>query len=46
MTTDSFPPELLLESYSPGIRRAIDRLRAVVKRAVPDAIERVRPGWG
>jgi hypothetical protein len=46
MTTDSFPPELLLESYSPGIRRAIDRLRAVVERAVPDANERVRPGWG
>ncbi len=46
MTTDAFPPEVLLEPYSPGIRRAIDRLRSVVKRAVPDAIERVRPGWG
>lgn len=46
MTTDWFPPELLLERYSPGIRKAIDRLRSVVKRAVPDAIERVRPGWG
>jgi hypothetical protein len=43
---ESLPPEVLLESYSPGIRRAVDRLRAVVKRAVPDAIERVRPGWG
>jgi hypothetical protein len=43
---DPLPPELLLERYSPGIRRAVDRLRAVVKRAVPDAIERVRPGWG
>jgi hypothetical protein len=43
---DPLPPELLLEGYSPGIRRAVDRLRAVVKRAVPDAIERVRPGWG
>jgi hypothetical protein len=43
---DALPPELLLEGYSPGIRRAVDRLRAVVKRAVPDAIERVRPGWG
>ena len=42
---DSIPPELFLESYPPGIRRAIDRLRAVVKAAVPDAIERVRPGW-
>ena len=43
---DPLPPELLLESYSPGIRRAVDHLRAIVKRAVPDAIERVRPGWG
>lgn len=46
MTTDSIPPELFLEGYPPGIRRAVERLRAVVKRAVPDAIERVRPGWG
>jgi hypothetical protein len=42
---DPIPPELFLESYPPGIRRAINRLRAVVKQAVPDAIERVRPGW-
>jgi hypothetical protein len=42
---DSLPPELFLEAYPPGIRRAVNRLRAVVKRAVPDAIERVRPGW-
>ena len=42
---EPIPPELFLESYPPGIRRAINRLRAVVKRAVPDAIERVRPGW-
>ena len=42
---DSLPPELFLEGYPPGIRRAAERLRAVVKRAVPDAIERVRPGW-
>lgn len=43
---EPIPPELFLESYSPGIRRAVERLRAVVRRAVPDAIERVRPGWG
>ncbi len=46
MTTDTFPPELLMERYSPGIRRSVERLRKVVKKAVPDAIERVRPGWG
>ena len=43
---DSIPPELFLEGYSPGIRAAVERLRAVVRTAVPDAIERVRPGWG
>jgi len=42
---EPIPPDLFLEAYPPGIRRAINRLRAVVKRAVPDAIERVRPGW-
>ena len=42
---DPIPPDLFLESYSPGIRKAVNRLRNVVKRAVPDAIERVRPGW-
>ena len=39
------PPELFLESYPPAIRDAAERLRAVVRRAVPDVIERVRPGW-
>jgi hypothetical protein len=42
---DPIPPELFLESYSPGIRRACEHLRDVVKQAVPEAIERVRIGW-
>ena len=42
---DTIPPELLLDGYSPGIQEIADRLRAVVKRAVPEAIERVRTGW-
>jgi hypothetical protein len=42
---ESIPPELFLEGYPPGIRLAVERLRTVVKRAVPDAIERVRLGW-
>lgn len=42
---DPIPPEIFLEGYPPGIRRAAERLRAVVRQAVPDAIERVRPGW-
>lgn len=39
------PPELFLTGYAPGIRRVAERLCAVVRRAVPGAIERVRPGW-
>jgi hypothetical protein len=42
---DPIPPELFLQGFPPGIREAADRLCAVVRRAVPDAIERVRPGW-
>ena len=45
LRVESIPPELFLEGYPPGIRRAAERLRAVVRQAVPDAIERVRPGW-
>ena len=42
---EPIPPELFLEGYPPGIRRAAELLRTVVRKAVPDAIERVRPGW-
>jgi len=42
---DPIPPDLFLASYPDGIRTAADRLRAIVRRAAPDAIERVRPGW-
>ncbi len=42
---ESFPPDLFLEGYPPGIRKAAERLRAVVRQAVPEAFERVRPGW-
>jgi len=42
---DSIPPEAFLASYSPPIVDLAERLRGVVKQAVPDAIERVRPGW-
>ena len=45
MSADPFPPELLLEGYSPAIRNSAERLRAVVRAAVPEAIERVRIGW-
>jgi hypothetical protein len=42
---EPIPPELFLDGYPPDIQAAADRLRAVVKEAVPDAIERVRTGW-
>jgi hypothetical protein len=42
---ESLPPELFLESYPPPIRVHAERLRAIVRRAVPDVVERVRPGW-
>jgi hypothetical protein len=42
---EALPPELFLESYPPPIRAAAERLREIVRRAVPDVIERVRPGW-
>ena len=42
---DPIPPDLFLDGYPPGIRSAADRLRAVVRTAVPDAVERVRIGW-
>jgi hypothetical protein len=42
---DALSPELFLEGYPPRIQHAAERLRAVVKRAVPDSIERVRSGW-
>ena len=42
---DPMPPEALLESYSPPIRALAEALRVLVPRGVPEAIERVRPGW-
>ena len=39
------PVEALLEAYPPPMREIAERLRAVVKRAVPEANERVRVGW-
>lgn len=42
---DQIPPEALLADVPPPIRRSAERLRRIVRRALPDAIERVRPGW-
>ncbi|HET6379628.1 MAG TPA: DUF1801 domain-containing protein [candidate division Zixibacteria bacterium] len=42
---DPIPPEILLADYPPEIQAIAERLREIVREAVPDAIERVRPGW-
>jgi hypothetical protein len=42
---DALPVEAFLDDYPAPIREAAQRLRAIVRRSVPDAIERVRPGW-
>jgi hypothetical protein len=42
---DPIPPEALLADYPGPMREIGEWLRGVVRRAIPDAIERVRPGW-
>jgi hypothetical protein len=42
---DDLTPDAFLALYPDGIREAADRLRAVVRRAAPEAVERVRLGW-
>jgi hypothetical protein len=44
-TRETIPPEALLEDFPPPMQAIAQRLRRIVKRAEPDAIERVRPGW-
>jgi hypothetical protein len=44
-SVDPVPPEALLEDFPPSMQAIARRLRAIVKRAEPDVIERVRPGW-
>jgi hypothetical protein len=39
------PPEALLETVSPPIAALAQRLREAVLSVLPEAIERVRPGW-
>jgi hypothetical protein len=42
---DAMPPEVLLEDCPPAMAALARGLRTVVLDAVPEAIERVRPGW-
>jgi len=42
---ETIPPEALLADYPPPHVELAQQLRRIVLDAVPEAIERVRPGW-
>jgi hypothetical protein len=42
---DAIPPEAFLAAYPDDMVAIAERLRRLVRRARPDAIERVRAGW-
>ena len=42
---EGIPPEALLEDFPPPMRSIANRLREIVKATMPEASERVRPGW-
>lgn len=42
---EPIPPEAFLASYPEPMREIAEALRVIVRRAEPDAVERVRPGW-
>ena len=42
---EPIPPEVLLDDVPPELGRIGQRLRELVHETLPDAIERVRPGW-
>jgi hypothetical protein len=42
---EPIPPEALLEDFPPPMQSIANRLREIVKETMPEAIERVRPGW-
>jgi hypothetical protein len=42
---ETVPPDAFLAAFPPEIQRQAHRLREIVRRAVPDAVERVREGW-
>ncbi len=39
------PPEALLADYPPPMASLAEGLRRIVREAVPESVERVRPGW-
>ena len=45
MPRETIPPEAFLAGYPDDMRAIAERLRLIVRRTLPDAIEAVRPGW-
>jgi hypothetical protein len=43
---DDLPAEAIVAGAPPGLQPIVEALRVVVREALPDAVERVRPGWG
>ncbi len=42
---DELPVEIFLDGYPPVMREIANELRRIVKGAVPDGVEALRPGW-
>jgi hypothetical protein len=42
---ETMPVEAFLETYPPPMLEIVERLRVILKRATPEASERVRLGW-
>jgi hypothetical protein len=42
---ETIPPEALMADFPPPHQALAQRLRELVTDAVPEALERVRPGW-
>lgn len=44
--TDPIPPEAFLAAYPEPMQAIAETLRGLVRQTVPEAVERVRLGWG
>ncbi len=42
---DAIPPEALLGDFPPPMQAIANQLREIVRETIPEAVERVRPGW-
>jgi hypothetical protein len=42
---ETIPPEVMLGDFPPPMQEMANRLREIVRETIPEAVERVRPGW-